>query len=671
MKPFFVFLLSVFILGTATGASLELPSVFSDHMVLQREKPVTLWGKGSPGKRVTVRFAGQRVATMIRADGTWMLTLEPLAVSKTGRELQVASGEDRITLKDVLVGDVWLCSGQSNMVWRVRQSKDADIEIASADYPQIRLYQVDRAATMEPRFSAGASWSVCQPETAAEFSAVGYSFGRDLHRILDVPIGLINSSWGGTPVIAWTRQEAVESNPHTAERLAEWEEEIANYDTLYAKYLEEMESFKKTSDVVTYHIDPGMSEEGVAYKEPDFDDSGWEVTQLPNTFEAGFGDMDGAVWYRKHVSLPDTMMGKDLELRLGAIDDFDETYVDGVYVGGHMDPAQNPYSIARKYKVPADLTREGELVFAVRVFDRVGDGGFTAGPKGMLLINESGDSLSLAGAWKYKIALKLEPAVGPWMVSGPSEPRGPNHPHRPAILANGMLTPVAPYTLKGAIWYQGEQDTHWAPDRYDERLELMLADWRDWWQQPDLPLGVVQLANFMAPADHPTDTPWAHLRDSQQRVSLNDPFVGLAVAIDIGEADDIHPVNKLDVGRRLARWALTDIYNVMDLSGGPVLASHRVEGNSLVLSFVNEGSGLRAFNGAPLVGFTIAGEDQVFHPAQAELIGKTKVRVKSDKVSQPVAVRYAWANNPVGANLSNQQRFPASPFRTDDWPLKE
>jgi sialate O-acetylesterase len=499
--------------------ALEMPGIFSDHMVLQQQRPVPLWGKADPGTTVTVIFGDQSSTAQTNADGTWQVWLQALTASFEPQTLVVQAGDKQLQFTDVLVGEVWLASGQSNMQWRIRQSLDADLEVLLANHPAMRLYQVSQVASDRPRFSDAAVWQLCSPETIAEFSAVAYHFGRDLRGILDVPVGLINASWGGTPAIAWTREAAFTGDPLFAEKLAEWQELLANYDENLATWKSKLDAWLKANQLV---LEGDESTDGADVK----------VVSLRRTRQLG----------------------------------------------------------------------------------------------------------------------------------APREPMGPDSPHRPASLANGMLATVAPYAVRGAIWYQGETDAGWAPAQYAERLRVMIEDWRRWWQIDDLHFGIVQLAGYMRTKDAPADDPWPHLRESQRRAARDIPHCGLAVTIDIGEANDIHPQNKQTVGRRLARWALTDVYNRLSLRGGPELETAAFNDATVQLTFQQTGSGLHIIDGHELGGFTLAGEDGVFHAAQARIENPSTIIVSSELVTQPVHLRYAWQNNPTDANLGNKQRLPASPF---------
>lgn len=497
-----------------------MPSIFSDGMVLQRSMEVPVWGRGLPGVEVTVRLADQEHRTTTNDAGDWMVRLSPLEASDVPKSLLVQAGADSLTVNDILVGEVWLCSGQSNMEWGLKNSIDGDMAHLGQGDPLLRLYRVPNKTAAEPRFSDGSRWSDSSGETLREddFSAVAWEFGKVLRETLGVPVGLIQAAWGGTPIIAWIRPSAFPRHPPLIKRNEEW---LTNMP-LYAEKL-----------------------------------AAWEK--------------DMAAWRKNH----------------------------GLEEGAKVRPSDHP--------------------------------------------------------------------------DAPKKPgHDPQSPNRPGALAQGMIAPLAPFALRGVIWYQGESDTGWFPERYHERLTVLFEDWREWFAQPDLAAGIVQLANFMKPTGEPSDENWPKVRESQRQFVLQDAKAGLAVTIDVGEANDIHPRDKIAVGRRLARWALADIYKKLGLRGGPELASVIAEEGALRLAFTQVSpGGLWIVNGAPLGGFTLAGEDGVFHRAEAEIIPPDTVIVRSQAVPNPKKVRYAWQNNPVEANLSNKDRLPASPFEAEVRPAAD
>lgn len=662
-----ILLLSLILAATATvplHATMKMPNIFSDHMVLQQAKPVPVWGKGNPGAEVVVTFGKQTKKTTVAPDATWQVTLDPLAASFEPRVLSATSGDVSLVFNDVLVGEVWLCSGQSNMAWSVQQSNDADIEKLAADHPAIRLLHITQVTSQEPLFSNPATWEVCSPETIESFSAVGYYFGRDLRQVLDVPVGLVDSNWGGTPAIAWTRQQALDNHPLLTAMAERWERNLKKYPEDYDAWLLKMHDWRTESGKEPYREDRPSDAWVTGYARLNANTSEWTTETVDATSDRVFRHLEGAVWFRKTVDLPEALQGKELTLNLGRIDDFDTTWVNGEHVGETRTPSEAPWRVERHYTIPAALTGGDSLTIAVRVFDRFGIGGFRD-PEALAIKGPDGETVSLDGDWLVKGEFVERKQFNVWQLrrlGAPNEPRGPDNPHRPANLANGMIAPVAPYAMQGAIWYQGESDAGWEPYRYGERLGVMIEDWRSWWSDPDLAFGIVQLASFQAFSKDPIDTGWSQLRESQRLLADTLPLTGLAVTTDIGEANDIHPANKQTVGRRLARWALADIYAKINLRGGPELIDATFVDSKVTLTFGQIGDGLMIIDGMTLDGFTLAGTDGTFHHATAKIIGKDTVVVSAEAVAEPVHVRYAWQTNPEDANLGNVQRLPASPF---------
>jgi sialate O-acetylesterase len=652
-----------------SAENISLPSIFSDHAVLQRGAKIPVWGTADPGGIVKVEFAKKSRTTTVNGDGKWMVHM-PSRKAGGPYEMRVI-GLDTISIKDLLVGEVWLCSGQSNMEWQVRNAMNAQQEIDSADYPEIRMFTVDRAVSDTPPDDCSGSWKVCTPETAGDFSAVGYFFGRHLHQQLDVPVGLIHSSWGGTPAEAWTSFETLESDTVLLPILERYRQSIENYPERLAEYREIIRKIEESGDrLPMYHKDPGNKGAEKGWAEPGFDDRQWQDFPVPGFWENQPGmNIDGAVWFRKVVRIPESWVGKTLRLSLGAIDDFDVTYFNGVLVGATGEETPNFWIHQRHYPVPANVVNLTEALIAVRVFDHYGQGGFAGAGSNMrlsLAVCASDEFIRLDGIWKMKVELALDPLAitGPGSQGLPPEPIGPGHSHSPAGLYHAMLTPLAPYAIRGAIWYQGETNAGRAY-QYRTLLPAMINDWRELWKQREFPFGVVQLANFMPVSEEPQESDWAELREAQLLTSLNDPDVGLAVTIDIGETDDIHPGNKQDVGKRLSLWALAKVYGFDLEYSGPLFDSMEIEGDTIFISFRHAENGL-IVKGDTLYGFSIAGDDYQFVWANAEIKGN-KVLIWSDKIDNPVAVRYAWADNPV-CNLYNSEMLPAIPFRTDDKP---
>ena len=638
-------------------ADVKLPAVFGDHMVVQRGIPLPVWGSAAPGEKVAVKIAGQERTTEADAQGRWKVKLD--AVESASPVEMTVAGKNTITLRDVLVGDVWLCSGQSNMEWPTRAAMDGEKEAASANEPQIRLFQVPRKASGEPQDDVQAQWVVCSPQTVAGFSAVGYFFGREVQHRLKVPIGLINSSWGGTAAEPWTDMASLKGIPALAPMVQRYEADVRDLP----KARQEYEAKLKVWEEQTRVKDPGNTGEKNGWAAPKLDTSDWATMSLPVKWENAGLKIDGAIWFRKEIDAPDAWESKELVLKLGSIDDRDTTYVNGQQVGGIGEETPGGWARPRVYTVPAGLVQKGRCVVAVRVFDTGGEGGF-GGPASEMNLGPAGGSsvVSLSGEWKYKVEYRVEPKPA---VPPPPEPAAPNQPGSPANLYNGMIHPLVPFGIKGVIWYQGESNADRAY-QYRVLLPAMIGGWRKAWGEGDFPFLIVQLANFMARVEQPVQaSAWPELREAQSMTAKNVPNTGIAVAIDIGVADDIHPKNKQEVGRRLALAAMKIAYGQPLVCSGPVYRSMEVKGDKIVLHFDSVGGGLKA-GGDKLLGFAIAGADKKFVAAEAKIEGGTVV-VSGQDVALPVAVRYAWADNPE-ATLYNDEGLPASPFRTDDWP---
>ena len=624
------------------ATDLTLPVLFTDHMVLQRDTPIAVWGWASPTGIVSVTIDDRQATTQVDADSAWRLTLPPMPVG--GPHTLTIAGADTLRLTDVLVGEVWVASGQSNMEWPVQASNDADAEIQAADYPNIRLFKVARTVAYTPQKQVEAEgWHAVTPETIPDFSAVAYFYGRRLYEDLNVPIGLIETAWGGTPAEAWT------SGPALNAAMDDFSEDIAAmtsaddpsmpYEAQRAAWLQAFTD-----------QDQGYQNGQPLWIAPDFDDAPWPTMDVPQLWEStGLPGYDGVVWFRKSFDLPAAWEGRDLDLHLAMIDDVDTTWVNGVLVG-HTAQWNQP----RAYTVPADALTPGRNVIAIRVLDTGGGGGIY-GEADDLYLASGGSRQSLAGSWSYQLGVARDAEM-------PRPPRAAQN--RPTTLYNAMIAPLLPYTIRGAIWYQGESNAGRAY-QYRTLFPTMIQDWRDRWSLGDFPFFFVQLANFMTPQKNPSEAEtWPELREAQT-MALRLPNTAQAVIIDIGEADDIHPRNKQDVGKRLALAALKMIYEQNVVYSGPAYREMTQEGNAIRLHFDHVGSGLVA-RGDGLNGFAIAGADSQFVWAEAQIDGETVV-VTSPAVADPVAVRYAWANNPI-ISLYNQDGLPASPFRTDDWP---
>ena len=651
----FLALMSTTALTSTARADVRLPALISDHMMLQRDMPLRLWGWADPGEKLQVRIADRAAKTQADKSGHWQVELGTLPAG--GPHTLEIVGKNTLLVSDVLVGEVWVASGQSNMEFPVGRSVDAAAETAAAQFPRIRLFTVNKAAAGQPKEDLSGKWVECSPSTVDGFSAVGYFFGRNIHRALDVPVGLIHSSWGGTPAETWMSRQALTAEPAWKPMVDALDRTLADPDATHA-YEKTLDEWEQKNVVV----DTGNEGFGRGWARLDFDDADWKTMEEPQYWEKAGLDLDGVLWFRRAVEIPASWAGRDLVLTLGSIDDYDTTYFSGVPVGATGRETPGFWTHARRYTVPGALVRAGRTIVAVRVLDRAGEGGF-GGPASAMqldLANGGGKQpIVLAGTWRYQIERGVASLKPDWG----SQPSGPDQQGAPTTLYNAMIAPLTPYALRGVIWYQGENNAARAFE-YRKLFRALIRDWRHAWRLGDFPFYFVQLANFMARRDEPGESEWAELREAQA-MALAEPNTGLATAIDIGEASDIHPLNKQEVGRRLALVALARTYGHQGEHSGPVYRSHAVEGTKVRLRF-EHAVGLATRDQAVPQGFAIAGDDRRFVWAQAQIDGDSIV-VWSNAVIQPVAVRYAWADNP-DANVVNGAGLPALPFRTDDWP---
>lgn len=629
----------------------RLASLFTQHAVLQAGQTCPVWGWDTPGRSLTLRLGG--ITAEARADAGGNFLFELPAMDPGGPHTLVVEGSSRVELADVWFGEVWLASGQSNMEWPVSAARDARREVAAARWPAIRSFKVEPRPSLQEEVECGGQWEVCSPETAAELSAVGYYFARELHEALGVPVGIIDATWGGTCIEAWTSPAALgpvlPSLDQTRARLAA---DLLELPRLRAEYQQAVLDWQTAS------LPADTENRGLAlgWAAAALDDAGWRELDLPAFWQSHGMAFNGVVWFRRAIEVPSGWAGQALTLRLGALDDFDHAYFDGEEVGRTPPGTLDAHRVRRKYPVPGRLVRGGRHVVAVRVFDHFGGGGF-AGPASEMFLEcaASGERIALAGPWR--LAVEREIPLLPMSVfeSLPPPPLALALQHAPGALFNGMLAPLVPYGLRGALWYQGESNV----DRHREYRTLFVAFMRDLrtrWGQGQFPFYYVQLANFVASPS------WPRLREAQAGAEI-EPETGMVVTLDVGDAHDIHPTNKQEVGRRLALLARARTYGEAALPcQGPRLERVSIEGSQARVRFASA-AGLRTADGRAPRGFTLAGPDGRHVEAQAMIEGGDVI-LSSPEVGRPCAVRYAFSDAP-DVNLQNGAGLPAAPFRTD------
>jgi sialate O-acetylesterase len=632
------------LLAASNAQALELAGVFGDHMVLQRDAPLRVWGRAEPGRRVRVQIAGDDASAQVGPDGRWQATLKPLRAGGP-HELRVSAGAEQHLLSDVLIGDVWIAAGQSNMEWRLADTNDAAAEIAAADHPRIRHAKMPHRVSLVPlRDAPPLRWDVSSPATAGEFSGVAYHFARRVQAETGVPIGLLNLSWGGTHIETWTSPRAAATDPDLADVVRTMPADAAAFvQRRRDVVLERVRRFQGSEPAATAGADPAL------------DDRAWPTLNAPQVWETqGLPGLDGQVWLRRHVTLTAAEAIGAATLHVGLVDDCDESFVNGQPVGKTCG-----WDRPRAYGVPAGLLHEGDNLVAVRVTDTGGDGGIH-GPAANLRLDTAAGPKPLAGRWQAHVE----------SLQAIDEP-GPND--LPSLLFNGMVQPFTPFAVRGVIWYQGETNSPRAA-RYAQAFPRLIGDWRSLWREQGqkglMPFYFVQLSSFGPRPPLPEGSAFAELREAQRQTAAKLPGTGMAVSIDVGDANDIHPRDKRTVGDRLARIALAQTYGKPVPFKGPTLRTNRfLPDGRIELTFADTAGGLATRGGGPLLGFALAGEDQRFVPAHAEIVGKDRVRLWSEAVRKPAAVRYAWADTPLQANLVNGAGLPASPWRSDTWPL--
>ena len=624
--------------GTQAGPLPLISPIFGDNMVLQRDKPDSIWGWADPGQSVKVEIAEKSASAVAGPDRRWQVKIQPPAVG--GPYTLKVTGSQTIELHNVMVGDVWLCSGQSNMQFALQQALNGPEDVKAANNPDIRDFTVSQHAAYHHADIPGGSWRMVSPETAGRVSAVAYYFARRVQQELHIPIGLVIAAVGGTPAESWTSAAALRKLKDFDVPLAELQRVTDTGGPEYGNYV--MHWYD------TY--DTGTKEKWFA---PDFDSSGWKAVDVPGGFaDLGVPDTPTVVWFRKEIELPDPMpTGRNMVL-LGIIEKMDTVYINGREVGGSA-WVENP----RAYFVPPGVLKSGKNTIVIRVFKTQPNGGFMSKAEGLHLVLADKTDVSLAGKWQAKVAVDARPPH-------PLPIGYQNWPVMPSVLYEGMVAPLVPLSITGTIWYQGEENSERGYE-YRKVLPAMIADWRSAFGQGNFPFYLVSLPAYKQRSATPTDDSWAETRESQAITAATVPNTCLAVTIDTGDADNIHPKEKAPVGDRLARCALANNYGKKIRFQGPTLNSVDRRSASIVLHFSHADGGLVA-KGDKLAEFSIAGKDRKWVWADARIVGDTIV-VSSPSVPNPKEVRYAWQSNPA-ATLFNGEGLPAAPFRTDKWP---
>jgi sialate O-acetylesterase len=639
---YFILIAIVFVSFQKSNA-LELSELFTDNMVLQRGIEVPVWGVTIPNSEVRIHLGEHRFSTRSDESGKWIARL-PSMIAGGPYELKIIADEI-IILKNVMIGEVWLASGQSNMEWSMNSGViDTEQEIADANYPDIRFFQVPKNVSRLPLNEIkGGAWVSCSPVTVGNMSAVAYYFARELWLHQKVAVGIIQSYWGGTVCEAWTSQEMLANLEDFAGSVKKIQAGTEDWGHLQNKADELSKVRGQIEQTARIGIEKGV------YK-TDFNDEEWSKTSYPiNMWHIGLNWYWGFMWVRKWIDVPAEMAGKPAIINLGKIAFEDITWFNGVKIGNDTDE-KNP----REYEIPGELIKPGKNLIAIRILSRYGAGRIgTASAVPELRSTDSNikNTVSLKGEWLYNE--KYEPEF----------PVGTEYQNQPSALFNGMISPLIPYGIKGVIWYQGESNADRA-FQYQRLFPAMINDWRARWNLGNFPFLFVQLANYEQRNSEPAESDWAELREAQS-MTLKLPNTGMAVSIDLGDAEDIHPRNKKPVGQRLYFSARSVAYGDNIVHSGPQYQNFRVEDDAIRIFFTNVGDGLTGVNGGQLKGFAIAGLDKKFFWAVAEINGNTIV-VKSPQVVNPVAVRYGWEKNPE-CSLYNKEGLPASPFRTDSW----
>ena len=638
-----VLLLSLLVCGSLTAA-VKLPSIVGNGMVLQRDVELKIWGWADPGEPVTVSFRGNQYTTTTDDEGRWQVAMGPLSIGDPA-SMVISGNDNSVTLEDIRVGDVWVCSGQSNMThqfnrWQERYAK----EIAASENSEIRQFRVPTKPVLSGPLEdiPGLEWKLANPQNLLDFTVIGYFHAKKLYDRYHVPQGIIMTCVGGTRIEAWTSEEGFSEFPEQLETIE------LNKDAAYVERVN-AEAKAAREAAIPVPADKGLTGD-LKWYDPAYTPLNWKRINIPGYWEdQGIRDLNGAVWYRREIEIPESMIGKEVKVKLGRIVNADELYVNGEKVGN------TTYEYPQRcYTIPAGLLKPGKNLFVIRVVNFYGKGGFV--PDKPYCLEAGGQKIDLKGYWEYKVGEVYRPAG--------SFPQGINAQDQPASLYNGMIAPYINYAVRGILWYQGESNAG-NPGPYYQLLPNLIQDWRNKWGLGDIVFLIAQLPNFMEVNYLPEESNWAIMREAELVTAQNTPNTGIGVNIELGEWNDIHPGNKKPVGERLALQAMKLSYGDNDIvASGPVFRSQEIKDGKIVLSFDSVGSGLVSSNGEALAHFAIADNDKKFVWGEAVIEGD-EVVVSSEEVPNPKYVRYAWADNPDFANLANKEGLPATPFRTD------
>lgn len=643
LNKYFLVLVSLLI-TTVAFCQVKLPKLISNGMVLQRDTKIKIWGWSAPNEKIAIDFINKKYKINSNDKGEWEMQLSNLKAG--GPYAMKITASNTIEINDILIGDVWLCSGQSNMAMTVGAVRDLyENEIASSENKFIRNFEVPREYEFNVQRTdlSGGSWSSANPTTVIKFSAAAYFFAKELHAKYQIPIGMINSSYGGTPIHAWLSEEALKPFPASYNEIAslknpEFVKSIENKDI----------ELEKSWNANLLSNDEGLASKG-NWASNLTNTQDWQEAKVPGFWNGtSLEKVNGVVWYKKEIEVSKNFASKESILKLGTIMGADSTYVNGKFVGYTKDQWSS-----RKYTIPANTFIEGKNTITIRMVKIRGNGGFVEGLHyGLVGSNE--ETINLKGIWKFKTGFKQE-----------ALPNTVNLRWKPTSLHNSMIQPLKNYTVKGALWYQGEGNSG-KPKEYAQLLPALIGELRSVFNHPTMPFLYVQLPNYLKPTDLPSESNWALLRESQLK-TLAVPHTGMATTIDVGQWNDIHPHQKKEVGTRLALVAQNLVYGDSKVvCYGPKYESMQIENNKIVLSFSTFGSAMQFKGEGSHTNFAIAGEDKKFVWAEAK-IENGKITVWSAAIAKPVAVRYAWSDNPDGEKLFNTEGIPASPFRTDSW----